>query len=93
MKKTTIIVATLLLFSTLGFAEEVELDIASSSFIDEAEYDSDAETLILTLNGSEYTYENVPEDVAEELEDAYSAGEYYNENIKGQYDRYWVLMR
>jgi len=88
MKKITFMVALLALFGTYSFSEEIDLDIANSSFIDEAEYDTEDQVLILHIDGTEYQYENVPKDVAEEFEDAYSAGEYYNENIKGQYDRY-----
>ena len=88
MKKILTTIAILTLFGTQLFSDEIDLDISSSSFIENAEYNTDDQTLILNLDGTEYQYENVPEEVAEELEDAYSAGEYYNENIKGQYDRY-----
>ncbi len=88
MKKILTTIAILTLFGTQLFSDEIDLDISSSSFIENAEYNTDDQTLILNLDGTEYQYENVPEEVAEELEDAYSVGEYYNENIKGQYDRY-----
>jgi hypothetical protein len=90
MRKVVLLAALsfLLLTPSTIVAEEKELDIADSSFIEEAQYDTEDQTLILYIDGNEYQYEDVPEDVAEEFEDAYSAGEYYNENIKGQYDRY-----
>jgi hypothetical protein len=88
MKLLTAVVVSMVLSMSYGVAEEKDLDISNSSFIEDAQYDNDDKTLIMHIDGREYEYQDVPEDVADDFEDAYSAGEFYNENIKGQYERY-----
>ena len=57
-----------------------------SSFVKEHNYD--AATQILTIkfnNGSIYKYQDVPASIAQGLETATSAGQYFNESIKDKY--------
>lgn len=67
--------------STPGFQP-----ITGSSNIAGAGYD--AETRVLTVrfhSGLAYQYENVPENIYDELVSAPSAGRYFNANIKNQF--------
>lgn len=49
-------------------------------------YDSDTQTLYVRfLNGSEYSYADVPQDEYDSLVSAASVGSYLNDNIKGVY--------
>ena len=59
---------------------------SSSSFVKEHNYD--VATQILTIkfnNGSIYKYQDVPANIAQGLEIATSAGQYFNESIKDKY--------
>ncbi|PSB34835.1 lysine--tRNA ligase [Chlorogloea sp. CCALA 695] len=59
---------------------------SSSSFVKEHNYD--VATQILTIkfnNGSIYKYQDVPVSIAQGLETATSAGQYFNESIKEKY--------
>ena len=59
----------------------------SSSHIDAVLYDPSSQQLHIRFqNGSEYTYYDVPADVAQALTDAPSAGSYFNDAIKGRFD-------
>lgn len=56
----------------------------SSSVLSAAGYDADTRTLDITFrSGRTYTFPNVPETIWEGLRDAPSAGQYFNEQIKG----------
>ena len=50
-------------------------------------YDEEREILFVQFrdSGSVYSYDDVPQDIYDELFSAYSMGGYYNENIKGSY--------
>lgn len=50
-------------------------------------YDEDTETLFVQFrdSGSVYAYDDVPQSIYEELNEADSMGGYYNEYIKGNY--------
>jgi hypothetical protein len=63
-----------------------------SSWIEEFQYDNDTEELtMITQSGNEYVYLDVTSDLWADLknhiENNYSAGEFFNEYIKGQYER------
>lgn len=70
----------------IDVSEYESIDTSRSSFIEDANYDADNEHLILDLNGTNYEYCDVPEDVWEEFQDADSLGSYFNAEIKGNYD-------
>ena len=57
-----------------------------SSMVQSVSYDSDTQTMIITFNnGKSYAYADVPEDVAGDLSNAASVGEFMNSEIKGRY--------
>lgn len=59
----------------------------SSSNIASSSYNPASQTLRITFHqGRTYTYEGVPEEVAEGLEGASSPGRYFHANIAGGYD-------
>ena len=73
-----------------GLVEEV-MDTSRSSWIEQAvfaaEPDSEAGLLIVQIQGEKITYLDVPRSVWEEFKKADSAGKYYGERIKQQYER------
>ena len=59
--------------------------LASSNL---AGYDYDPQTRVLTIqfaHGRSYRYKDVPENIADELGSADSAGKFFNDNIKNSY--------
>lgn len=61
-------------------------EVLFSSAIGEAEYDDLLEELTITFkDGSQYTYESVPQDVFSSFMAAASAGQYFNANIRNEY--------
>ena len=57
-----------------------------SETIPSASYDPETETLELTFSsGGTYTFENVPENIFEGLQQAGSPGSFYHQQIKGRY--------
>lgn len=60
--------------------------MAASSVIDRVLYDASTQTLAVTFKtGRKYVYENVPPDIANELQTAPSLGQYFNWRIRDQY--------
>ena len=58
----------------------------SSSWLRQASYDPDTKQLeLITGKGQTYTFEEVPPDIFQRLQDAPSAGEFFNQNIKDRY--------
>lgn len=60
--------------------------LASSNL---AGYDYDAQTRVLQIqftSGRTYSYNDVPQDVVDGLEQASSPGQYFNAHIKGTYE-------
>lgn len=63
-----------------------EQTIVGSSNVSGAKYDDDKSELTVTFHhGGSYTFANVPESVYDGLLNAGSAGQYFNQNIKGQF--------
>jgi lysyl-tRNA synthetase class 2 len=57
-----------------------------STALSGASYDPDTEQLEVTFaSGGTYTFERVPQAVFEELRDSPSPGQFYHQQIKGQY--------
>tara|TARA_R100000005_G_C4992941_1_gene200086 strand:- start:934 stop:1170 length:237 start_codon:yes stop_codon:yes gene_type:complete len=57
-----------------------------SSWIENFAYvPSKQELSIETTKGSIYTFEGVPEEVANDMAEADSVGKFYHENLKGKY--------
>jgi hypothetical protein len=58
----------------------------NSQSIPSAAYDAETQTLELTFQGGgTYTFEGVPENIFEQLQEAGSAGQFYHQQIKGRY--------
>lgn len=58
----------------------------ASTALRSASYNSDTQVLTVSFrSGQDYTFEGVPEDVANGLRDAQSPGSYFHQNIKGVY--------
>ena len=65
----------------------MELIPLKSSLIHSVAYNSDYNSLQINFHqGSIYVYYNVPESVFEQLISAESAGRFYNQQIKGEYE-------
>lgn len=64
----------------------MEMVSVSSSAIESAGYDSYSQTMdIVFTNGQSYTFCGVPRSIFDGLLSASSAGTYYNQNIRGNY--------
>jgi len=65
---------------------EPEWQRVQSSNVDAVMYDPEARVLSVRFHsGGEYSYRNVPPDVARGLVDAESPGRYFASNIRGNY--------
>jgi hypothetical protein len=59
----------------------------TSSRLDAVMYESDSRVLSIRFrNGAEYSYQDVPREIARGLTSATSPGRFYADNIKGRYD-------
>jgi hypothetical protein len=66
--------------------EEPEWKNLSSSNVTQYKYDSKTREMVIVFHGGRpYAFRGVPQDVADGLETAASAGSYVNRKIKGQY--------
>lgn len=64
----------------------IEQKSFSSSLIDTAEYDADKKLLTVNfLNGRSYEHQDVTPDVWAGLRDAFSAGRFWNQFLKGRF--------
>jgi len=64
----------------------VEQKSFSSSLIDSAAYDAEKKVLTVNfLNGRSYDHQDVPPEVWAGLRDAFSAGRFWNQMLKGRY--------
>jgi hypothetical protein len=60
-------------------------DFASTS-IQSAEYESDSQTLTVEfVNGRVYELEGVPPEVWNAFKTSWSAGQFFNQNLRGRY--------
>lgn len=66
-------------------AKTIQLDIDSTA-IGTATYRNGKLYVEFARDGSQYIYNDVPKSVAQELEDADSAGQYFNDEIRDNYD-------
>jgi len=65
----------------------IETFVPSSSHLDRVDYDSDVQNLTVTFkDGRSYLYRSVPHDVYLGLQNARSAGKYFDTNVKTRYD-------
>ena len=87
MKKIALVLAALMVFSAVAFAADIEMRSVKSSLIDKVGYDPEAKVLAVQMNYSSdvYLYQDVPQDIFDDLLAAESKGGFYVKNIKGKY--------
>lgn len=87
MKKIALVLASLMVFSAVAFAADIEMQSVKSSLLDKVGYDPEAKVLAVQMNYSSdvYLYQNVPQDIFDDLLAADSKGAFYVKKIKGQY--------
>jgi len=87
MKKIALVLASLMVFSAVAFAADIEMQSVKSSLLDKVGYDPEAKVLAVQMNYSSdvYLYQNVPQDIFDDLLAADSKGAYYVKNIKGKF--------
>ena len=88
MKKIVWLLASLMVFSSLAFAADMEMQAVESSLIKKVGYDAETRTLAIQMNNSSdvYLYQDVPPSRFEALLAADSKGAYYVKNIKGKFE-------
>ena len=87
MKKIALVLASLMFFSVVAFAADIEMKSVTSSLLDKVGYDPEAKVLAVQMNYSSdvYLYQDVPQDIFDDLLAAESKGGFYVKNIKGKY--------
>ena len=87
MKKIALVLASLMFFSVVAFAADIEMQSVKSSLLDKVGYDPEAKVLAVQMNYSSdvYLYQDVPQDIFDDLLAAESKGGFYVKNIKGKY--------
>lgn len=87
MKKIALVLASLMFFSVVAFAADIEMKSVKSSLIDKVGYDPEAKVLAVQMNYSSdvYLYQDVPQDIFDDLLAAESKGGFYVKNIKGKF--------
>ncbi|MEJ6616670.1 MAG: KTSC domain-containing protein [Crocinitomicaceae bacterium] len=87
--KKVIIGLTLILFSCSSSFDD---SFSDDSWINNASYNSQTETLIIEMNNKDYSFKGVPYEVWEGFKNASSKVSYYHQNIRGRYQdlKYWI---
>ena len=87
MKKIAVVLASLMLFSAVAFAADLEWKSVQSSLIDRISYDAETQTLGIRMHNSSdtYFYADVPESLYDDFLAAPSKGAFYVKKIKGQF--------
>ena len=87
MKKIALVLAALMVFSAVAFAADIEMRSVKSSLLDKVGYDPEAKVLAVQMNYSSdvYLYQDVPQDIFDDLLAAESKGGFYVKNIKGKF--------
>ena len=87
MKKIALVLASLMVFSAVAFAADIEMKPVKSTLLDKVGYDPGTKVLAVQMNYSSdvYLYQNVPQDVFDDLLAADSKGGFYVKNIKGKF--------
>ena len=88
MKKISLALVCLMVFSAAALAADIEMKHVQSSLLDKVGYDPGTRVLAIQMvNSSDvYTYQDVPAAIYEGLLAADSKGAYYVENIKGRFE-------
>ena len=61
-------------------------DTSRSSFVTDAWYDDSHDYMVIGLQGTNYHYCRIPQEVWDAFQQADSFGRFYNRDIKGRYD-------
>ena len=87
MKKIALVLASLMVFSAVAFAADIEMQSVKSTLLDKVGYDPEAKVLAVQMNYSSdvYLYQDVPQDIFDDLLAAESKGGFYVKNIKGKF--------
>lgn len=64
----------------------------NESWIKKVDYDTESKEMNIHMSNKIYTCVDVPEDVFSEFERAGSKGQFFNSNVKGQYQHEWFKM-
>lgn len=88
MKKIALVLVSLMLFTVVAFAADIEMQSVESSFLNKVGYDPETKVLAVQMNDSSdvYLYQSVPQAIYDDLLAADSKGSFYVENIKGQFE-------
>ena len=62
------------------------MSFVNDSWITKVTYREDKQQMEIIMNGTAYLFCNVPLSIYNEFKESDSRGEYYNDNIKGNYD-------
>lgn len=87
MKKISLALVCLMVFSAVALAADIEMKPVQSSLLDKVGYDPETKTLTIQMNNSSdvYCYEDVPQSVYDNLMAADSKGAFYVKQIKRHY--------
>ena len=87
MKKLALVLAGLVLFAAVAVAADIEMKSVSSSFLDKVGYDAQAKVLAIQMKNSSdvYLYQDVPQELYDDLLAAESKGWFYVKNVKGKF--------
>ena len=87
MKNLALVLAGLVLFAAVAVAADIEMKSVSSSFLDKVGYDAQAKVLAIQMKNSSdvYLYQDVPQELYDDLLAAESKGGFYVKNVKGKF--------
>ncbi|HPT16943.1 MAG TPA: KTSC domain-containing protein [Kiritimatiellia bacterium] len=87
MKKLALVLACLVLFAAVAVAADIEMKSVSSTFLDKVGYDAQAKVLAIQMKNSSdvYLYQDVPQELYDDLLAAESKGGFYVKNVKGKF--------
>lgn len=88
MKKSALVLVSLMLFTVFAFAADIAMTPVESSLIEKVGYDAESQTLAIQMHNSSdtYLYQGVSSAIYESFLAAESKGSFYVKNIKGQFE-------
>ena len=87
MKKLALVLAGWGLCAAVAGAADIEMKSVSSSFLDKVGYDAQAKVLAIQMKNSSdvYLYQDVPQELYDDLLAAESKGGFDVKNVKGKF--------
>lgn len=87
MKKIALVLASLMIFSAVALAADIEMVPVDSSFLAKVGYDPEAKVLAVQMKHSSdtYLYQEVPQSLFDDFLAADSKGAFYVKNVKGKF--------